>query len=303
MGQEQVSFTSDGRVLKGTLRVPDAAGPSPCVVLCHGFGSYDDDLGGFTRLADFLAKARLATFRFSFTGSYPYADRGTICPASQWVNDALCALARVRQHPEIDAARLGLLGVSVGGGVVVQAAALTRSVRAVVALAPVVDGEDWLRHRWRSTRGDAAWERFAGEVEADHAERVMGRAGRLVPHFDVQSAPDREGWDALLRQFPQLLADMSLASVWDTFHFKPLLYARGVTLPLCVVYGDADESVPLEHSRSVHQEARGPKALHALRGAPHCPWDTPHESQFQQIALEWFQTWLEQSPAFERKSK
>jgi uncharacterized protein len=288
VGQERIAFTSGDRSLQGTLRLPDSPAVLPCVVLCHGFGSYDDDLGGFIRLADFLAGEGMASFRFSFSGSHPYPDKGTILPASQWVNDALSALARAGQHPRVDPNRLGLLGVSVGGGVVIQAAALDPAVRTVVALAPVADGMDWLRYRWCLTRGEAAWRKFLEEVDADHRERVMGKPGRRIPHFDVQALADRPAWEALLERFPNLLSELSLSSVHDTLHFKPLFFARSLSQPLCLVHGDADESVPLEHSRRVHDTVRGEKTLRILAGSPHCPWDTPHEAQFQQIAGDWF---------------
>ena len=120
----------------------------------------------------------------------------------------------------------------------------------------------------------------------------MGRASRSLPQRIVQSLPDTAGWEALLRRFPRILPEVSLASVWDTFHFKPLFYARAIVQPLCLVHGDADESVPLKHSQDVLAEACGQKVLHVLKGSPHCPWETPHESRFQQISLEWFQKWL-----------
>jgi predicted dienelactone hydrolase len=82
MEQRRLWFTSSGRSLQGTLRLPGATAPAPCAVLCHGFGSYEDDLGGFVRLAESLAQAGLASFRFGFPGSHPYADKGTIRPAS-----------------------------------------------------------------------------------------------------------------------------------------------------------------------------------------------------------------------------
>ena len=293
MNPQRLSFVSDGRALQGTLRLPaGAASPVPCVVLCHGFGSYDDDLDGFVRLAEFLAQAGLASFRFSFSGSHPYPDKGAIRPASQWINDALAAVAFAGQQPGIDAARLGLLGVSVGGGVVIQAAALCRAVRAVVALAPVADGEDWLRHRWMVTRGQAAWEQFVAEVQADHRAVVKGQPSRRVRHFDVQALADEAGWNALLARFPQILAELPLASVLDTFNFKPLYYAHALTQPLCLIHGDADESVPLKHSRQVHKQSAGQKILHLMTGAPHCPWETPYEPEFQQLARKWFQQWL-----------
>jgi dipeptidyl aminopeptidase/acylaminoacyl peptidase len=293
MGQEALTFTAaDGSTLCGTLRRVGPSGRHPCVVLCHGFGSYDDDLDGFVRLSDFLADAGYASFRFSFRGSDPYPDAGDIRPASRWVDDALAAVARVRRHPAVDEARVGLLGVSVGGGIVIQAAALAPWVRAVVALAPVADGEDWLRNRWHSTRGKDAWERFRSEVEADHEARTAGGRGRRVDAFDVHFLADRPAWVELRARFPRILPELTLAAVWDTFHFKPLFYARALAQPLCLVHGDQDDSVPLEHSRRVQDEAGGTKELRMLPGAPHCPWGTPHEPVFQRTAGEWFRGWL-----------
>jgi len=292
MTQERLSFVSSGRRLEGTLRRPDRGVPSPCVVLCHGFGSYEDDIGGSVRMADFLAESGLASFRFSFSGSHPYPDKGTIRPASQWVYDALAAAARVGRESGVDAARIGLLGISVGGGVVVQAAALSRDVRCVVALAPVADGEAWLEHRWLLTRGKAAWQQFVAEVASDHRAVVLGQPSRRVRHFDVQALPDEKRWNVLLERFPQALGELTLASVWDTFAFKPAFYAHAVTQPLCLIHGDADDSVPVDHSRMIHDRAAGPKVLHVLPGAPHCPWATPFEPQVQRLALEWLQQWL-----------
>jgi pimeloyl-ACP methyl ester carboxylesterase len=175
---------------------------------------------------------------------------------------------------------------------VIQAAALGRAVRCVVALAPVADGEAWLEHRWLLTRGEAAWQKFVAEVEADHRAAVLGQPSRRVRHFDVQALPDEKSWNALLDRFPQVLGELTLASVWDTFHFKPLYYAGDVAQPLCLIHGDADDSVPVEHSRRFHDRAAGQKSLYVLPGAPHCLWDTPFEPQAQSIALEWLRRWL-----------
>ncbi len=163
-------FHSAGRELRGTLVLPDRSQP-PCVLLCHGFGSYDDDIGAYARMAEKLAVAGVASLRFSFSGSDPYPDKRTIRPASEWVFDAVAALRALEQTGEIDTAHMGLLGLSIGGGVVVQVAALCPEVRCVVALAPVADGYAWLQHRWVIVHGEAAWEEFVARVTAD-ARRV-----------------------------------------------------------------------------------------------------------------------------------
>jgi pimeloyl-ACP methyl ester carboxylesterase len=293
MQTRRLSFSADHRCLEGTLVLPDAA-PAPVVVLCHGFGSYEDDLGAFCRLADLLAEAGLASFRFSFSGSDAYPDRGTIRPASHWVSDCLAAVFRVRGEDGIDAGRIGLLGMSVGGGVVIQAAALCGHVRCVVALAPVADGQAWLRHRWLVTRSDSAWTQFVAQVEADQESVVRGQPSRRVPHFDVQAMPDEGQWNAVLERFPRLLRELTLASVWDTFLFKPLFYAEAVTQPLRIVHGDADESVPLDHARWYFERAKGPKELCVVSGAPHCCWETRWEDEVHRLSIDWLREWLEQ---------
>jgi pimeloyl-ACP methyl ester carboxylesterase len=288
---QRLSFLADGRRLEGTLIVPEMT-PAPAAVLCHGFGSYDDDIGAFDRTAKLLAQIGIASFRFSFSGSDPYPDKGTIRPASQWVSDCIAAVLRVRQEDGIDAQRIGLVGMSVGGGVVVQAAALCRSVRCVVALAPVADGEAWLRHRWLATRGETAWQDFVAQVEADQQAVVRGGPSRVIPHFDVQALPDEEQWNRILEQFPRLLGQLTLTSVWDTFRFKPLYYAHAVTQPLRVVHGDADESVPLDHGRWLFERAVGLKDFWVIPKAPHCCWETPFEDEVQRLSMEWLRRWL-----------
>lgn len=286
------SFFADDRRLEGTLVVPEGTAPAPVAVLCHGFGSYDDDIGAFDRMAKLLARAGIASFRFSFSGSDPYPDKGTIRPASQWVSDCIAAVLRVQQEDGIDGERIGLVGMSVGGGVVVQAAALCCAVQCVVALAPVADGGAWLRHRWLATRGETAWEKFAAQVESDQQDVVRGEPSCVVPHFDVQALPDERQWNQTLDRFPRLLRQLTLASVWDTFQFKPLYYAHAVTQPLRVIHGDADESVPLDHGRRLFERAIGPKDICVLPGAPHCCWETPFESEVQRLSVEWLQKWL-----------
>lgn len=176
MIEQPFPFFSSERALAGTLARP-AQGLAPAVVLCHGFGSHDDDIGAFTRLARALASAGIASLRFSFSGSDPYPHKGAICPASEWVFDALAAAAALRRAEGIDPSHLGLLVMSVGGGVVIQAAALTEHVKCVGALAPVADGKAWLQHRWRSSRDEAAWQAFSERVLRDQERVACGEPG------------------------------------------------------------------------------------------------------------------------------
>ena len=164
------------------------------MLLCHGFGSYDDDLGAFPRLAELLAQAGVASFRFSFSGSDPYPDQGTIRPASQWVTDCLAAFlasavsrestragwalgrqrGRRRSHPSGGTLPARPLRGGPGAG----------GRRRGLAPLPLAG------HPLGSRLGRVRRRGGSGQRSA-----VMGRPSRRVPHFDVQALPDEGGWN------------------------------------------------------------------------------------------------------------
>ncbi len=267
----------------------------PCrpSLLCHGFGSYDDDLGAFPRLAELLAQAGLASFRFSFSGSDPYPDQGTIRPASQWVTDCLAAVLRVGGEEGIDAAadraaghERGRRGGHPGGGLVPA-----RPLRG--GPGPVADGEAWLRHRWLATRSRIRLDRVRRRGRGGPAGGgAWASRAAACPISTCRPCPTKTQWNLLLARFPRLLRQLTLTSVWDTFRFKPLYYAEAVTQPLRIVHGDADESVPLEQGRQFFERAKGPKELCVLPGGPHCCWETPLEAEVHRLSIEWLRKWL-----------
>jgi len=293
------TFRSADRELRGTLVLPVGqvarpAGPRPpFVLLCHGFGSHDDDIGAYVRLADRLAAVGIASLRFSFSGSKPYPNHGTIRPASEWVFDAVAALRAVERTGEVDNDRLGLLGLSIGGGVVVQVGALVPEVRCVLALAPVADGYEWLKHRWLTVHGEAAWEAFVARVAADARRVAAGELSEVVEHGYVQAMPDMAAWNETLDRYPGLLREMTLASVADTFLFRPLDYVADVApRPLLIIHGDADESVPLTQAYDYFGRAGAGRDIRTIPGAPHCCWDTPFEEPLLGMCVEWLREHL-----------
>ncbi|MHC4402622.1 MAG: alpha/beta hydrolase [Planctomycetota bacterium] len=293
MTDSTFKFYSHGGPLKGTLTRPEDGPRRPAVLLCHGFGSYDDDIGGYVRFAAALAEAGIASLRFSFSGSDAYPDRGTIRPASRWVFDALAATDALADTDNVDGERIGLIGMSMGGAVAIQAGALDTRVRAVVALAPVSDGHQWLRSRWLAARGEPAWNDFVRQVRADAMLVARGEPSRVVDHADVQAFPDRAEWDRLLERYPRLLEKLTLASVADTFCVRAQNFAGDLApRPLLVIQGDADESVPVEQTRALFEKAGETKALRILQGAPHCFWGTEWEAQVFDETANWLSEYL-----------
>ena len=122
---------SAGATLRGTLSVPaGATGRSPAMVLLPGSGPTDrddnvpptlmDDL--LKTVADRLARRGIATLRYDKRGMYANGgDRPHGLPAwtdffgwDRFVGDATAAVTFLRNRPEVDPARVGMVGHSEG---------------------------------------------------------------------------------------------------------------------------------------------------------------------------------------------
>lgn len=78
----------------------------------------------------------------------PEWDSRSNASAWDWVEDLRQAVSFLQTLPTIAPDRIGVVGMSMGGGVACIAAGIDERLRVIVALAPVVDGQDWFRHLW-----------------------------------------------------------------------------------------------------------------------------------------------------------
>jgi dipeptidyl aminopeptidase/acylaminoacyl peptidase len=144
--QRDVVLAGAGIILGGLLVEPPAPSPShPAMILLHG--ALPPGMPGAPRMAGaarILAREGYVALALSMRG-WPPSGGSNDCGLKQ-PDDVVAALDWLAFLPEVDPARIGLLGVSQGGQVVLLAAARTKRARAVVAIAPVVDID-----RWRQT--------------------------------------------------------------------------------------------------------------------------------------------------------
>jgi hypothetical protein len=126
--------------LAGTLALPPGAGPHPAAILITGSGAQDRDETLFDHkpflvLADHLAKNGIATLRLDDRGiGGSTGDLGQVT-TDDLAADVDAAVAFIRTQPEIDKAKVGVIGHSEGGIVGPAAAAKNRDIAFVVMLA------------------------------------------------------------------------------------------------------------------------------------------------------------------------
>ncbi|MBC7543849.1 MAG: alpha/beta hydrolase [Candidatus Sericytochromatia bacterium] len=171
---QDITYTNPkaGIVLAGTLTTPSAGGPFPALILINGSGSQDRDCNlfghkPFLLMADSLTRRGFAVLRVDDRGiGGSGGDAGTVTTPDS-ATDVAAGLAYLQSRPDIDRARIGLVGHSEGSLIGSMVAASTKAIAAFVMIGgPGLPGETILLKQ-----GDVL-NRMAGassaEAEASH---------------------------------------------------------------------------------------------------------------------------------------
>ena len=186
-GQRAIEFKSGSVVLRGWLRIPDGAGPHPLVILAHGMGGLKEwEIPAF---ASAFVAARIAAMTFDYRnfGDSDGTPREEVDHCGQ-VEDFQNAITLATTLPEIDHARIGLWGTSLGGRNVLAVAALDQRVKCVLAQVPGIFPEGfWLHHGASScSGGDVA--QFYRDLTDDRRDRALGKEPRYLVYQPDPSA-------------------------------------------------------------------------------------------------------------------
>ena len=151
---EQVSFEGPIGTLRGLLHRPDGSDPAPAIVLLHGFtGQHIESDRLYVQAARALAAAGFAALRFDFYGSdHSDGDFEEFTLDSE-VADAGAALDWLSAQRGIDPARIGVLGLSLGGAVAALLAGQEPRVKTTVLWNAVASTRDMLKDVFAGPRG------------------------------------------------------------------------------------------------------------------------------------------------------
>lgn len=126
--------------LPGILRLPDsAAGPAPAVIVVPGLDATKEEMH---RFCDVFLRRGIATFAVDGPGQGELDLSSVLRP--DWEQVATAIVDVVGACPEVDAARIGAVGVSLGGYFVCRAATSERRLQAVACIGGCFDfGGSW----------------------------------------------------------------------------------------------------------------------------------------------------------------
>jgi len=279
--EERLSFTSDGLRLSGILHLPEPRGERRAAFLVlHGFGSNKDGVGG-TTVARMLSGLGYAALRFDFRGcGESEGEHGRVICKEQ-VKDTRNALSFLAGRPEIDPARIGVVGQSFGAAVAVYAAGVDRRIAACISSGGWGDGAKKFRKQHASAR---AWKRFTALMREG---RRRGRSGKtmMVPRYDIVPIPPRLRGNLApgsIMEFP-----FEVVESMYTFNANAVV-GRISPRPLLLLHSASDSVTPTEQSVELFARAGKPTDLHLIADVDHFMF-----SEGNPLVLNLVRNWLD----------
>ncbi|HEY3710024.1 MAG TPA: alpha/beta hydrolase [Amycolatopsis sp.] len=271
--RNSVTFPSAGLKIAGHLYLPDGeAGPGPALVVGHPGSGVKEQAAGL--YAERLAEQGFVTLAFdaAYQGESEGEPRGLEDPA-QRIEDLKAAVSYLITRDEVDAERIGLLGICASGGYGLAAAATDHRVKALGTVS-AVDMARQFRLGADGTQDPAV---FRGMLDAAAAARTAEgvRTFKLFPDTEEEARAAGphvyEGWEYYCtpraghprsaKALPWISVDR--IATFDAFYALELIAPR----PLLLIAGR--NAVTSWMSVEAFQKATGPKELHWIEGASH----------------------------------
>ncbi len=261
--EQPVSLMSQGQRMWGVLHMPvGAATPRPAVMMLHGLTG---DMVGphrlFVHAARAFAAQGIAVFRFDMRGSGQSEGEFQDMTLASEVLDAQAALEWLITRPEIDATRIGVLGLSLGG--IVQSMLAGRNpslIHGLVYWSAAADGGAFMNvAQHTSEKNGTSTDALLQKVAQDGYMMLWG--------FPL-------GFPFIQNLFQQ--QDDALRGLAN-YHGKAL-----------IVHNTGDPTVPVGQADLYAQHFGERAEVHKLEENTHT-FETPAvERQAIQLTLEWF---------------
>ena len=246
------------------------------IVVTHPFGGVKEQTSGLYALR--LAEQGFLTLAYdaSYQGESGGEPRLMEVPG-QRLDDISCGIDFLAQHPQVDAARIGSLGICAGGGYALCHAATELRVRAVAAVSTFNLGA--ARREGMGTITYAERMKRLADAGLARSREAAGEPVRLVPvvpdspaSFNAQTPGlYREGYDYYRTpraQHPNSPNRYVFSSLPQQMAFFPFEQLDTISpRPLLVIAGSRADT--LFWSREVYERAKEPKELHVIEGATH----------------------------------
>jgi uncharacterized protein len=262
----RTTFASDGIDLVGDLRIPDDLPPggAPAVVLTGPFTGVKEQVTG--TYAARLADAGYVTLAFDHrnfgaSGGQPRQHED----AAGKLADLRDAVSHLAGLPEVDAGRLGVLGICLGTAYALKFTAFDPRVRALALVAGAYNDPRDMR---RGMGPDGYREQLARFAEVAQSQHATGEVAYL-PAVSDDGSPAAMGGQEPFDYYgtdraasPGWRNRVTVLSIRELITLDAAMAAEFISpTPMLVVHGRADDYCAPAGAQAVHDRAGEPKRL------------------------------------------
>jgi hypothetical protein len=250
---EDVSYPNPAAniTLAATLTIPPGKGPFPAVLLIVGSGPHDRDeaLMGhrpFLVLSDYLTRHGIVVLRADDRGVGKSGGNFATVTTADLATDAEAGVAYLKQRPEVDPRKIGLVGHSEGGIIAPMVAARNPDVAFIVMMAgPGVPGDQILEAQSRLIAEVDGESPAEAEKNANEEREILALVENDKDSADLESAlRKRLAGKALEAAVDAQIK--ALTSPWFRYFlvYDPAGALRKVRCPVLALNGEKDLQVP-----------------------------------------------------------
>lgn len=274
---ESVQFSNGDVRLAGTLIQPASGAKRPAIILVHGSGAENREY--VLPFARFLVHHGVAVLGYDKRGVGQSTGDWNIASYAELAGDVAAAFDYLKTRQDVDAAHIGLLGVSQAGWIMQMAAARIPDLGFLISIsgAGVSPAETTL-------------DQTQNELTANGMKPPMVTAIVGLMKLEYEFARTGQGWDEYLAARQKLASQMGPPPdsfpatpdhpYWQTikrsYFYDPGPIIRQLRLPVLAIFGELDNNIVAEKNKGAWEAALKaggnrdytlvilPKANHAL---------------------------------------
>jgi len=278
--EDEVEVAGAGVELACTLTRPDEGGPFAAVVFLTGSGpqNRDEEILGFAPfavLADDLTRAGLASLRCDDRGVGGSTGSVFTSTTADFAADAEAAMSWLGERPDVDAARVGLLGHSEGAIAAAIVASRAEPAFIVLLAGPALTGQQIVRAQAEWAARSAGLDEAQTAVELARQEllfaavrtgdgweeveaRAIERARGAIEGLPAEQRAAIGDPDAHVTRIVQ--SQLAVAKTpWYAFYldYDPVEALHNVTCPILALFAELDTQVdPLPNTVALGEAMR-----------------------------------------------
>lgn len=257
--EREVRFENDGIELVGTLHVPPDAVHGPAIVVTHGAGPGERDFPLYAQFADLLPRIGYSVFVYDRRGAGASGGRREGASYEELAGDAVAARRAVAEYEAVDPDRIGFWGLSQGGWIVMEAAAMSEPAFAISVSAPLTTPGRQMEVLAYNLILEEGYDEAVAERARDARRTVDAYYRGDISHESARASLaeiEAEPWYEFtyLPAAEDLPEDVEETTWIHEMDYDPTAAFSELETPLLFILGGADSQIPVDETMEIIDE-------------------------------------------------